>query len=198
VAPEYAARIAGELAHKPLDRQLLDQLIERVQSLGPICDMGCGPGHIAGYLHGQGASVCGIDLSAGMIVQARTLHPDIEFRQGNMLALDVADETWGGIAAFYSLIHIPRASLRAVLHELQRTLKPGGSLLVAFHIGDDVVHLEEWWGETVNVDFLYFQPDEMKAHLADSGFVVDEITVRPPYETVEHPSHRAYIFARKP
>jgi hypothetical protein len=43
VAAEYTRRIADELAHKPLDRQLLDRLAERVRGLGPVCDMGCGP-----------------------------------------------------------------------------------------------------------------------------------------------------------
>jgi hypothetical protein len=45
VAAEYALRIFGELEHKPLNRQLLDRFAERVQGLGPVCDLGCGPGH---------------------------------------------------------------------------------------------------------------------------------------------------------
>jgi ubiquinone/menaquinone biosynthesis C-methylase UbiE len=198
VAAEYATRIAGELEHKPLDRELLDRLILRVQNLGPICDMGCGPGHVAGYLHRQGATVCGIDLSAGMLAEARRLHPDIEFRRSSMLALNVADAAWGGIAAFYSLIHIPRPDMNAALLELQRTLKPGGWLLAAFHIGDEDVHRDELWGEPVTLDFLFFQPDEMKNWITAAGFDIHEVIERDPYENVEHPSRRAYIFAQKP
>lgn len=44
VAEEYAARIAGELAGKPLDRALLVCLVEQVVGLGDIADIGCGPG----------------------------------------------------------------------------------------------------------------------------------------------------------
>ena len=79
VAVEYAERIFNELDHKPLDRELLARFAERVGS-GPCCDLGCGPGHVARYLHGFGANVTGIDLSARMIELARSLNPGIEFR----------------------------------------------------------------------------------------------------------------------
>ncbi len=93
----------------PLDRQLLDRFAASFRDVGPACDLGCGPGHVARYLHEQGVRVCGIDLSPAMIERARRLTPAVEFRQGDMLALDAADESWAGIAAFYSIIHIPRA-----------------------------------------------------------------------------------------
>src|SRR5262249_58992534 len=104
---------------------------------------GCGPGHVARYLHERGVPVQGIDLSPAMIAHARRLNPGIAFTQGNMLALDVGDAVWGGIVAFYSLIHIPRADLSTVLRELKRVLRPGGVLLLAFHRRDAPIHLHE-------------------------------------------------------
>src|SRR5215813_363013 len=92
VAKEYVERIFNELENKPLDRALLDELARKVQGLGPVCDLGCGPGQIARYLQSRGAEVLGIDLSPSMIEQARQLNPGIEFKQGNMLALEIADE----------------------------------------------------------------------------------------------------------
>src|SRR5512135_123886 len=135
VAEEYAHRIFDELQYKPLDRQLLDRLAASVEEGGLICDLGCGPGQIAHYLHEHGARVIGVDLSLQMIELARQLNPGLEFKQGNMQALDVEDEAWAGIAAFYSLIHIPREEVVMVLQELKRVLRPGGLLLVAFHLG---------------------------------------------------------------
>lgn len=198
VAEEYARRIYNELKDKPLDRQLLDNLAERIANQGIICDMGCGPGHIARYLLERGADVMGIDLSAGQVEQARRLNPGIEFRQGNMLDLDIPDGAWAGIAAFYSIIHIPRSDVASALRELKRTLQPGGLLLLAFHVGDEVVHLDEWWGEAVCADFVFFQPEEMSGYLESAGFEIIDSVLRPPYPEVEHPSHRAYILAQKP
>src|SRR3954471_17461057 len=87
VARRYADEFRDELAHKPFDRKMLDWLIERVPSSAPVCDLGCGPGQIAAYLHGRGAPACGIDLSAEMVACARRCHPGIPFGQGNILAL---------------------------------------------------------------------------------------------------------------
>lgn len=198
VAEEYARRIFGELEHKPFDRQLLDRFAVRVQGPGSACDLGCGPGHVARYLHERGVRVLGVDLSPAMVELARRLNPGIEFRQGNMLSLDVGEGAWGGIAAFYSIIHIPRSEVSAALVEMKRVLRPGGLLLLAFHFGDETVHLDEWWGHPVSVNFLFFRPDKMATSLRAAGFELEEIVEREPYPQVEHQSRRAYIFARKP
>src|SRR5919106_243783 len=70
VADEYVRRIFEELQHKPLDRQFLDRFAASVRDVGPACDMGCGPGHVARYLHERGVRVCGVDLSAAMVKRA--------------------------------------------------------------------------------------------------------------------------------
>jgi SAM-dependent methyltransferase len=198
VADEYVRRIFEELQHKPLDRQLLDRFAASVRDLGPVCDMGCGPGHIARYLQDRGVEVCGVDVSPAMVEQARRLTPGVEFRQGDMMTLEVSDGAWAGIAAFYSIIHIPRGDMIQALRELWRVLQPGGILLLAFHIGDDSIHLEEWWGQKVCVDFFFFCSDEVATYLREAGFDIEEIIEREPYPEVEHQSRRAYIFARRP
>src|SRR4030095_4551865 len=102
VADQYVQHIFEELQYKPLDRQLLDHFAARVRDVGTACDMGCGPGHVARYLQQQGVQVCGVDLSVEMVKRARRLTPPVEFQQGDMMALDVPDQTWAGLAAFYS------------------------------------------------------------------------------------------------
>jgi SAM-dependent methyltransferase len=198
VADEYVRQIFDELQHKPLDRQLLDRFAARVRDVGPACDMGCGPGHVARYLQERGVQVCGIDLSPAMVERARRLTPDIEFRHGDMLALDTPDATWAGVVAFYSIIHIPRGDMARALGELRRVLRPDGLLLLAFHIGDHTVHLDEWWGQKVFVDFFFFRSDEIADYLRAAEFEIDEIIEREPYPDVEHQSRRSYILARRP
>jgi len=198
VADEYARRIFDELRHKPLDRQLLDRFAASVCDAGPACDMGCGPGQVAHYLHERGVQVCGVDLSPAMVERARSLTPGVEFRQGDMMALDAPDGAWAGIAAFYSIIHIPRGDMAQALGELRRALRPGGLLLLAFHLGDDTIHLDDWWDQKVCVDFFFFRSAEMEGYLTSAGFEIEEIIEREPYPEVEHPSRRAYIFARRP
>ena len=91
-----------------------------------------------------------------------------------------------------------RAEIVATLTELRRFLRPGGLLLLVFHIGDETIHLDEWWGRRVNVDFNFLPTAEITTHLSTAGFAIEEIFERDPYPDVEYKSRRAYIFARKP
>lgn len=198
VADEYVQRIFDELAHKPLDRQLLDRFATRVRPLGLVCDLGCGPGQVARYLAERQVEVCGVDLSPAMVQRARQLNPGLEFQPGDLAALNVADGAWSGIVAFYSLIHIPRLEMVGVLRELKRVLRSEGLLLLSFHSGEQTVHLDEWWGQAVSLDFHFFRSEEMVGYLQAAGWEVEEVIEREPYPAVEYQSRRAYILARKP
>jgi ubiquinone/menaquinone biosynthesis C-methylase UbiE len=198
IADEYALRIPGELLHKPFDRELLDRFAAETRA-GTVCDMGCGPGHIAAYLRDAAADVFGLDLSPKMLEQAQRLNPEIPFKQGDMLALDLQDESLAGIAAFYAIVNIPAASLPQVFAEMFRVLQPAGLLLLAFHVGDHILHEKELWGRPISMDFYLLQPDVIREQLAAVGFVVEQILQREPYAPdVEYQSQRAYVFARKP
>ena len=105
IADEYALRIFNELQHKPLDRDLLNRFAAKMAGHGQVCDMGCGPGQVARYLRDAGTTVFGLDLAPKMLEQARRLTPDISFREGNMMALDIPDRTLAGIAAFYAIVY---------------------------------------------------------------------------------------------
>jgi ubiquinone/menaquinone biosynthesis C-methylase UbiE len=197
IADEYVTRIAHELEHKPLDRDLLTRFAEQVRAQGVVCDLGCGPGHVTRYLHEHGASASGLDLSARMVELARQRNPGLTFRQGNMAALAMPDASLAGIVAFYSLIHFQRAQIVSVLREFQRVLQPGGLLLLAFHQGQEVRHLEEWWGQPVTLDGVFFERAEMEDYLRAAGFAIEISLLRAPYPDVEVQTQRVYIQARK-
>jgi SAM-dependent methyltransferase len=198
VAVEYAQKFKDEMDDKPFDRDCLDRLAREVGKLGPICDLGCGPGQIARYLHRQGVKTLGVDLSPRMVAEAQRLNRDIHFHQGDMLALPDADDSWGGIAAFYCIIHIPRDQIVDALREMKRVLKPGGVLLITFHIGQENKHLDEWWEKPVNLDFAFYLPEEMETWLKEAGYELEETLVREPNPEVEVATRRAYLFATKP
>lgn len=199
VADEYARRLADELPHKPLDRQLLHRFAESVRNKGLSCDLGCGPGHIARYLSQRGVEVCGIDLSAGMVEQARQLNPGIEFLQGDMRALPVPDNTWAGIAAFYAIVNLSARDLLQSLREMLRALAPGGRLLLSFHMGEDTSQVEDLWDSGAALEFHFFRVETVTGYIRDAGFEIEEIIEREPYAPeVEYQSRRAYICAQKP
>lgn len=197
VAAEYTARIGDELAGKPLDRALLLAFAEQVHPLGPVADLGCGPGHVTAFLAAAGAQVEGFDLSREMVAQASRRYPNLVFRQGDIRSLAVADSTLGGIVAFYSIIHLGGAEFAPAFHEWRRVLRPSGLALVAFHIGDHVVHLDEWWEQAVDLNFRFLPVETVTAALAQAHFQVEAIVERAPYPEVEHQSRRAYVLVRR-
>jgi SAM-dependent methyltransferase len=197
IAAEYARRLADELQHKPLDRELLDRLAASTAGRGAVCDVGCGPGHVARYLRDAGADIFGLDLSPGMLEQARALHPEMRFVEGNLLALPLEDNSLAGIAAFYAIVNLPEPALPQVFAEMRRVLQTDGVLLLAFHVGDEARHVTEMWGCPTDLDFFFFAPAMIRRLLESAGLRVEETIARDPYPDVEHPSRRAYIWARK-
>ena len=199
VARVYAEAIYDELRGKPFDRKLLDRFAERVRSRGPVCDLGCGPAQVARYLRDQGVNAFGLDLSAGMLAEARRLNPDLGFALGSMFALGLKSEALAGIAGFYSIIHVPRDRVLAVFSELWRVLQPGGLLLLAFHLGSGVMHHDELLGKPVSLDATLFASDELAGYLRAANLRVEEALERDPYPPdVEYQSRRGYVLAVKP
>jgi SAM-dependent methyltransferase len=154
VAVDYAELLSTELAAKPLDRALVAAFAELVQAagVGPVADLGCGPGRVTAHLHSLGLTAFGVDLSPAMVAVARRAHPGLRFDEGSMTALDLTDGVLGGIVAWYSINHTPPDRLPVVFAEFHRVLGPGGHLLLAFQVGDERVHLEQAYGHPVSLD----------------------------------------------
>ena len=100
--------------------------------------------------------------------------------------------------AFYSIIHFDDAQLATAFAEMARVLRPDGRVALAFHIGDEVVHREQWWDMPVVLDFR-FLPSRIRSRgcWARQGSRSSRSRSATPYPEVEYQSRRAYIVARK-
>jgi SAM-dependent methyltransferase len=194
-AAAYAEHLFDELDEKPIDRHILDRFAESLSGGRLVADLGCGPGHVAKYLRERGVNVVGVDLSPEMVRSASERVPGIEFRAGDMRKLDFPDASLAGIVAFYSIVHFEPLELEQIFRECRRVLSDDGLMLLAFHIGDETVHLDEMWGKPVNLDFRFHQPDDVIASLKAANLIVTESVEREPYEDAEYPSRRCYLLA---
>jgi SAM-dependent methyltransferase len=195
LAFEYAERFCDELDGKPFDRSLLQRFANMVPS-GPVCDLGCGPGHVTAHLQSLGLKAIGVDLSPKMIEEARRRFTQVEFRVGDMVLLDIPTESLGGIVALYSIIHLEPEMLEPAFREMCRVLVPGGQLLVSFHQGQGILHEDDVLGTRVSFDCTLFESDDVSRALECAGLSVAEVTVRRPYGN-EYPTKRVYVLANK-
>jgi SAM-dependent methyltransferase len=195
IAEAYAEHFFHELDDKPLDRALLEAFAGEVRGKGRVADLGCGPGHVARWLHDRGVDAIGVDLSPATVEIARRLSPDVEFRTGSMLALDMPDASLAGIVAFYAIVNLTPDEVRVALREMRRVLHPGAPLLLSFHLGDERKHVSELFGVEIALDFYFFPRAFVDEALKAAGFVADAWLERRPY-AAEHPSSRAYCLAR--
>ena len=176
VAVSYADQVRDLLDQLPYERALLALFADQVRSTGggPVADVGCGPGRITAHLHERGVDAFGIDLSPAMVEVARRDHPALRFEVGSMTDLDLADASLAGLVAWYSLIHVPDEEIGPVLAHFRRVLRPGGLLLVSFHVGDESrLKTEGYGGHPMKVHVHRRRPGRVADWLDDAGFAVE-------------------------
>ncbi|MFM9370839.1 class I SAM-dependent DNA methyltransferase [Streptomyces sp. Da 82-17] len=197
IAADYSERFGDSLASNPYDRAVLGLFAELVRAGGggPVVEAGCGEGRVTAHLSGLGLDASGVDLSPGMVAQARRAHPGIEFAEGSLFDLDVPDGRLAGLAAWYSIIHMPQERLPDAFAEFHRVLAPGGQLLLAFQVGEAPLRVEQAWGHPVSLDFHRRDPEEVESLLRAAGFEPRTRMVRGPEEDETAP--QAYLLARR-
>ena len=198
VATDYTVAFGDDLAGLPVDRAMLDAAADRVADGGLVLDLGCGPAPVSGYLTARGARAIGADVSGGMLSAARSRNPGLAIVQADMRCLSFRTGSLGLVVAYYSIQHLPRGQLAAALDEIGRVVGSDGALLLATHLGDGDVYIDEFLGHRIEpLGGALYQRDELLAHLDAAGFVIDAEEHREPLSH-EAETHRIYILARRP
>ncbi|MBU0962080.1 MAG: class I SAM-dependent methyltransferase [Proteobacteria bacterium] len=198
VAKEWAETFSGEHEKKPKDQEILHRFAREIGGRRPVWDFGCGPGNTTKYLKNLGIEISGLDLSEKIVEQARRNCPEVHFQKGNILRLEFQNDSIAAVVAFYAIVHFTKEQVETAFREVFRVLQPGGLFLFTYHIGNEIIHLNEFLGKKVDVDFMFFTTDFIFSCVKDSGFEQIDIIEREPYSGVEYESRRSYVFAGKP
>jgi ubiquinone/menaquinone biosynthesis C-methylase UbiE len=132
IADTYTNQYFNDLTDTPY----IDKFINTIQFNAKILDIGCGPGTFSRYLKEKGFDVKGIDLSEEMLHIAENKLPDIKFKLMDMRQISYPDESFDGLFAAYSLIHIPSEEAHDTLEGFHRILKPAGKIMIIVQGGE--------------------------------------------------------------
>jgi demethylmenaquinone methyltransferase / 2-methoxy-6-polyprenyl-1,4-benzoquinol methylase len=99
-----------------------------VRSGDRVLDACCGTGDLALAARARGGRVTGLDFSPRMLERARRKGPDVEWLQGDLLALPFGDASFEAATVGFGVRNV--ADLRRGLAELRRVLVPGGRLAI--------------------------------------------------------------------
>lgn len=165
-ANEYTQKLGAVEAMNPLDRCLIETWSREIE--GTILDAGCGPGHWTAHLASAGRDVEGIDPVAEFVALARERHPEVTYSRRAFADLGASPGRYGGILAWYSLIHLHPDEVDSALSSIHAALVPGGQLLIGFFDGPRI----EPFDHAVAPAYFWSIPD-MTRVLADTGFRVD-------------------------
>jgi ubiquinone/menaquinone biosynthesis C-methylase UbiE len=129
----------------PLFRPWAEMTLDAVKlSAGDrVLDIACGTGIVARMAKerlGGNGHVVGVDISADMLVVARAVAPDIDWREGNAIALPIDDgEQFDVVVCQQGLQFIPDKAAAAA--QTRRALAKGGRLAVTTWRSDDEIPL---------------------------------------------------------
>ena len=140
-----------------------------------VLDIGCGAGVPSTAELARRFRVTGVDISARQLDAARGNVPSGTFIHGDIASMDFPDGSWDGVAAFYSISHIPRHEHELLFRRIMRWLAPEGLFLATL----GAVAISDWSGPWLGVP-MFFSSHEAETNrrlLRDAGFtlLVDEV-----------------------
>lgn len=180
-------RVAGDFARRHGDPNILAEARARfaghVAGTAPpdrfrILDAGCGPGRDSAWFSERGFPVVGVDLSEGMLAEARRRAPGATFQRADVRALDFPAASFDGVWCSASLLHLDRSDVPSVLRSFARLLGHGWLwLTVKAGKGEEIT--DRIYGAGNPRRFTYFNRFEIELAVERAGFEVREVSDAP-------------------
>jgi ubiquinone/menaquinone biosynthesis C-methylase UbiE len=105
-------------------------LLDKLPEGADVLELGCGSGIPTTQQLAEKFSVTGVDISAKQVELAQQRVPAAKFIHSDMTQLDFPEASFDAVAAFYSMIHVPRQEQEELFRKISSWLRPEGLLVV--------------------------------------------------------------------
>ncbi len=135
----------GQTDLRPVEAAMLER--HGAAFAGRVLELGCGTGRVTGHLTQRARHVDALDLSAGMLAEARRRHPSAGFHQQDMTDLSgFADGNFDAVVASCNVLDaLDDADRRTVLREVHRVMTDNGILVFSSHNRAHIELLDGPW-----------------------------------------------------
>lgn len=117
----------------------LTTFVQHLPADASVLELGCADGIPTARYLSQHVSYLGIDISPVQIEQARVNVPMAQFQVSDMAALSFPANSFAGVVALYSIIHLPVAEQPELFSSVYQWLIPDGYFLC-------LVGADKWTG----------------------------------------------------
>ena len=136
-----------------------------------VCDLAAGTGKLTRLLVSTGADVVAVEPVAGMRDQLREVLPEIDVLDGTAESIPLDDSSLDAVTVAQAFHWF---KFDVALAEIQRVLRPGGSLAILFNQRDERVPWVKTWNDVIEWHgrrIAYYQTTDWTKLLEDHGFV---------------------------
>ncbi len=143
---------------------------------GKILDLGCGPGRDLVAFSQEGHTAIGLDATPAFVAMAEQAS-GCEVWQQSFLSLNLPLQTFDGIFANASLLHVPSSDMVRVLRDLHQALVPKGAIALSMVRGTGEGLVPRSTGYRFVSAWEY---DTLAPCLEEAGFEILQHYYRPP------------------
>jgi ubiquinone/menaquinone biosynthesis C-methylase UbiE len=194
-ADEYAKQ--AEKRGPKIERS---QFMQSIPEHGSILDVGCGSGRDAKIFCDHGFTVTGVDLSGKLLEIAKKNIPTAIFLKEDLRDLHFPSNSFDGIWACTSLIHIKHVEIERVLRTFYTFLKPNGIIGIVMKAGSGERFTSSRSLPSEKRYFSFYSKSFLKSIIANVGFRITEMHTyneKDCYEEVLKNKWKIVIFATK-
>src|SRR3989338_2520616 len=184
------SKIYAEYTSVKLLQFQLAKYVSLLPEKGKVLDAGCGAGRDSDYLAEEGLDVVSVDLSDGMIEEAKK--NNVNAINMDLLNLELSPESFDGVWCMATLADIPKTEANNFFNNMKKILKREGVLYIAVKEGDGESLIEKERYGNMPRFYAFYKKKELEDLLLSNGFEIIELV-----QSNDEGTEWLEVFARK-